>query len=70
MSQSQKILQFPVLFREGLGAARRQIRILEVGKLDGFLERNLRNFKTRKRTIKLLANEIVQAFLHAIHTLS
>ena len=67
-SIARKFGRFPILFRGGLGAPRRQIRILEVGKLDGFLERNLRNFKTRKRTIKLLANEIVQAFLHAIHT--
>ena len=59
--------RFPVLYRGGLGAPRRQIRILEIGKLEGLLEKNLRNLKTRQRTIKLLANEIVQAFLYAIN---
>ena len=55
--------RFPVFFRGGLGAPRRQIRILEIGKLEGLLEKNLRNLKTRDKTINLLANEIVQAFL-------
>jgi len=58
--------RFPVLFRGGLGAPRRQIRILEIGKLEGLLEKNLRNLKTRQKTIKLLTNEIVQAFLNGI----
>ncbi len=58
--------RFPILYRGGLGAPRRQIRILEIGKLEGLLEKNLRNIKTRQKTIKLLANEIVQAFLNGI----
>ncbi len=58
--------RFPILFRGGLGAPRRQIRILEIGKLEGLLEKNLRNLKTRQKTIKLLANKIVQAFLNGI----
>ena len=62
-----KFGRFPVSFRGGLGAPRRQIRILEIGKLEGLLEKNLRDLKTRQRTIKFLSNEIVQAFLHAIH---
>ena len=66
-SIARKFGRFPVHFREGLGAPRRQIRILEIGKLEGLLEKNLRNLKTREQTIKLLANEIVQAFLYAIH---
>ena len=63
-SIARKFGRFPVLFRGGLGAPRRQIRILEIGKLEGLLEKNLRNLKTRQRTINLLANEIVQAFLN------
>lgn len=55
--------RFPLFFRGGLGAPRRQIRILEVGKLEGKLEKNLRNVKTRKETLKLIANRIVDAFL-------
>ena len=58
--------RFPILFRGGLGAPRRQIRILEIGKLEGLLEKNLRNLKTRQKTINLIANEIVQAFLNGI----
>ena len=58
--------RFPVLFRGGLGAPRRDIRILEIGKLEGLLEQNLRNLKTRQKTIKLIANEIVQALINGI----
>ena len=58
--------RFPVSFRGGLGAPRRQIRVLEIGKLEGLLEKNLRNLKTRETTIKLIATEIVQAFLNGI----
>ena len=66
-SIARKFGRFPVLFRGGLGAPRRQIRILEIGKLEGLLEKNLRDLKTRQRTIKFLSNEIVQAFLYAIN---
>ena len=65
-SIAQTFGRFPVLFRGGLGAPRRQIRILEIGKLEGLLEKNLRNLKTRQKTINLIANEIVQAFLNGI----
>jgi len=58
--------RFPVLFRGGLGAPRRGIRILEIGKLEGLLEKNLRNFKTRQKTIKLIANELVKALINGI----
>tara|TARA_B100000965_G_scaffold273856_1_gene231878 strand:+ start:719 stop:1543 length:825 start_codon:yes stop_codon:yes gene_type:complete len=66
-SIAKKFGRFPVLFRGGLGAPRRQIRILEIGKLEGSLEKNLRNLRTRQRTINLLANEIVQAFWDALN---
>ena len=66
-SIARKFGRFPILFRGGLGAPRRQIRILEIGKLEGLLEKNLRNVKTRQRTIKLIANEIVEAFVQVIH---
>ncbi len=65
-SIARKFGRFPVLFRGGLGAPRRQIRVLEIGKLEGLLEQNLRNLKTRQKTITLLATEIVQAFLNGI----
>ena len=66
-SIAKKFGRYPILFRGGLGAPRRQIRILEIGKLEGLLEKNLRNVKTRHRTIKLVSNEIVQAFLQGIN---
>ncbi len=66
-SIAKKFGRFPILFRGGLGAPRRQIRILEIGKLEGVLEKNLRNFKTREKTIKFLSNQIVQAFLNGIN---
>tara|TARA_B100000214_G_scaffold211116_1_gene153335 strand:- start:242 stop:994 length:753 start_codon:yes stop_codon:yes gene_type:complete len=56
--------RFPILYRGGLGAPRRQIRVLEIGKLEGFLEKNLRNLKTRQKTIKFLADAIVKAFVN------
>jgi len=68
-SIAKKFGRYPILFRGGLGAPRRQIRILEIGKLEGLLEKNLRNFRTREKTIKFLSNEIVQAFLNGINTL-
>ena len=58
--------RFPVLFRGGLGAPRRKIRVLEIGKLEGLLEKNLRDLKTRKKTIKLIATKLVQSFLNGI----
>ena len=36
----KKCGRFPILFRGGLGAPRRQIRILEIFKLKGLLEEN------------------------------
>ena len=58
--------RFPVLFRGGLGAPRLEIRILEIGKLEGLLEKNLRDVKTRQKTLNLIANELVQALLNGI----
>ena len=55
--------RFPVSYRGGLGAPRREIRILEIGKLEGLLEKNLRNLKTRQKTINLISKEIIQAFM-------
>tara|TARA_Y100001968_G_C19445268_1_gene765016 strand:- start:1887 stop:2687 length:801 start_codon:yes stop_codon:yes gene_type:complete len=55
--------RFPLFFRGGLGAPRRQIRVLEIGKLEGILEKNLRNLETRETTLELIANRIIQAIL-------
>ena len=53
--------RYPIFFRGGLGAPRRGIRILEIAKLEGELEKNLRDQKTRNKTINLIATEIVNA---------
>ena len=66
-SIAKKFGRYPISFRGGLGAPRRQIRILEIGKLEGLLEKNLRNIKTRQKTIKFLSNEIIQAFLSGLN---
>tara|TARA_Y100001968_G_scaffold230934_1_gene213771 strand:+ start:567 stop:1397 length:831 start_codon:yes stop_codon:yes gene_type:complete len=55
--------RFPLLFRGGLGAPRRQIRILEIGKLEGYLEQNLRDPATRVKTLNLIANRIVKSIM-------
>ncbi len=66
-SIAQEFGRFPIFFRGGLGAPRRQIRILEIGKLEGSLEKNLRNIKTRQRTIDFISNEIVHAVSRGIN---
>ncbi len=53
--------RFPRLFRGGLGGPRRGISILEIGMLEGKLETNLRNPKTREATIQAIALQITNA---------
>ena len=57
-----KFGRFPVLFRGGLAPSRRRIIILEIGKLEGLLGKNLINLNTWQRTINLISREIVQVF--------
>ncbi len=54
--------RYPKLFRGGLGASKRQIRILEIGKLEGNLERSLRDPLSQKTTINSIAKKVVDAF--------
>ncbi|WP_269621918.1 N-acetylmuramoyl-L-alanine amidase [Prochlorococcus marinus] len=60
--------RYPLFFRGGLGAPRRNIRILEIGKLEGELEKNLRNIDSRDQTIEKIAEYIVNAFLEGINS--
>ncbi len=53
--------RFPRIFRGGLGGPRRGISILEIGMLEGDLEANLRNPKTREATIQTIALRITNA---------
>ncbi len=66
-SLAQNFGRYPLFFRGGLGAARRQIRILEIGKLEGNLERNLRDIKTRENTIYQIAFLIVESIKKGIN---
>jgi hypothetical protein len=52
---------FPLWFRDGLGAPKRGISILEIGKLEGPLEARLRNPATRQQTLEAIARRIVNA---------
>jgi hypothetical protein len=52
---------YPLWFRGGLGAPRRGITILEIGKLEGALEQRLRNTATRGAVIEAIARRVVDA---------
>jgi hypothetical protein len=52
---------FPARFRQGLGAPRRGIAILEIGKLEGPLEAALRDPYRRQATLEAIAARVVQA---------
>jgi hypothetical protein len=52
---------YPMGFRGGLGGPRRGIALLEVAKLEGQLERSLRNPATRPDTVLAIASRIVTA---------
>ncbi len=58
--------RYPRLFRGGLGAPRRGIRILEVGKLEGPLEANLRSKKSREATIREISLHIISALINGL----
>lgn len=52
---------YPMRFRGGLGAPRRGIAILEIGKLEGSLEAALRDAQRRQPTIDAIALRVVEA---------
>ena len=52
---------YPLLYRNGLGAPRRGIAILEIGKLEGRLEAALRNPRGRDAAIAAIAERVVNA---------
>ena len=53
--------RYPLNFRGGLGAPRRGISILEIGKLEGQLEQKLRDPLSRNAVVAALALRIVNA---------
>ena len=58
--------RYPIFFRGGLGAPKRGIRILEIGKLEGYLESRLRDKQSRDQVLKQLADRIVNAIVLGI----
>ncbi len=66
-SLARRFGRYPMFFRGGLGAPRRGIRILEIAKLEGQLEKNLRDESSRDKTIKLIAKEIIKAIKYGLN---
>ncbi|MFM7674987.1 MAG: hypothetical protein ACKO5F_05270 [Synechococcus sp.] len=52
---------YPLGYRGGLGAPRRGIAILEIGKLEGPLEEALRDPRRQEATIQAIATRVVEA---------
>jgi hypothetical protein len=52
---------YPMFFRNGLGGPRRGIALLEVGKLEGYLEASLRDPRTRAIAVQRIARRVVDA---------
>ena len=68
-SLAREFGSFPIMgFRDGLGAPRRGITILEVGKLEGDLEDKLRNPVTRDAALNTIAGRVVTAIATALGT--
>ena len=57
---------FPRWFRDGLGAPKRGIAILEIGKLEGQLEASLRNPVSRTASLEAIAQRVVLAIERAL----
>ncbi len=67
-SLARKFGRYPINFRDGLGAPRRNIRILEIGKLEGELENKLRNPESREQTINQIAWRVTKALIDGIES--
>ena len=63
---AQEFGSFPWDFRGVLGAPKRGITMLEVGKLEGDLENKLRNPATRDRALNTLADRVVTTIAKAL----
>jgi len=65
-SLAKEFGRYPMFFRGGLGAPKRGIRILEIGKLEGKLETSLRDLSSRERVINEIAQRVVQSLVVGI----
>lgn len=60
-SLAQAFGAYPLHYRNGLGAPRRGISMLEIGKLEGTLEAALRDPRRRQATLEAIAIRVVDA---------
>jgi hypothetical protein len=58
---AQEFGGYPMFFREGLGGPRRGIALLEIGKLEGYLEAALRDPRTRPFAVQRIAARVVDS---------
>jgi hypothetical protein len=58
---AQEFGGYPMFFRDGLGGPRRGIALLEIGKLEGYLEAALRDPRTRPIAVQRIARRVVDA---------
>jgi hypothetical protein len=58
---AQEFGGYPMFFREGLGGPRRGIALLEIGKLEGYLEAALRDPRTRPIAVSRIATRVVDS---------
>ncbi len=65
-SLAESFGRYPIFFRGGLGAPKRGIRILEIGKLEGKLENGLRDLSSRENVIAEIAMRVVQSLVLGI----
>ena len=65
-SLAREFGNYPASFRDGLGAPRRGVAILEIGKLEGQLERSLRDPRSSAATLEAIADRVVQALARGL----
>ena len=58
---AQEFGGYPMFFRGGLGGPRRGIALLEIGKLEGYLEATLRDPRTRPIAVRRIAARVVDS---------
>jgi hypothetical protein len=68
-SLAQAFGSYPLHYRQGLGAPRRGIAILEIGKLEGNLEAALRDPGRSRRTVEAIARRVVEALERGLQPL-
>jgi hypothetical protein len=65
-SLAQEFGSYPFSFRGGLGGPRRGVAILEIGKLEGTLERSLRDPARSALVLNAIADRVVSALIRGL----